>query len=212
MQAPLVVPGAPAQLQVTRAASTLIHPALDVKSWTKNDPDVDAARPSHCPVCEAAAHHEGGLHLHGHGRRERSLWGPPEVGEDSVRRVVWLRRYRCVVCRAVCTVAPRGIATRFLYATTAIASALLLWGVWLWSAARCWREVSPDRLRGISEPQRWRSLHRWVRRAADLFALQELDTRASGHDLARRIGHLLVGRGPPDLDQHRRAVQGALVR
>lgn len=157
---------------------------------------------------EAAA--TGGLH--GHSRRERSLWGPPEVGEDSVRRVVWLRRYRCVVCEAVCTVAPRGIATRFLYATTAIASGLLLWGVWLWSAARCRLEVSPDRLRGISEPQRWRSLNRWVRRTANLFALQELDTRASGHDLARRIGHLLVGRGPPDLDQHRRAVQGALIR
>ena len=197
---------------MTKAASTLILLALDVKSWTENDPGVEAARPSHCPRCGAAAHHEGGLQLHGHGRRERSLWGPLDVGEDPVRRTVWLRRYRCTRCRAACTVAPQGIATRFLYATTAIASVLLLWGVVLWTATRCRLEISPDRLRGFSEPERWRSLHRWARRSADLFGLPVTNPGSSDRVLARRVGHLLVGRGPPHLDQRRRALQGALAR
>ena len=125
---------------------------------------------------------------------------------------IWLRRYRCIVCRAVCTVAPRGVATRFLYATTAIASALLLWGVWLWTAAKVRLEVSPDSLHGLSAPDRWRSLHRWATRSAELFELPESLGGESSRELARRVGHVLVGRGPPGADQHHRAVQGALAR
>lgn len=60
-------------------------------------------------MCEAAALYEGGLRLHGHGRQERSLRGPQDVADDSVWRVVWFPRDRCVVCGAVCTVLPRGI-------------------------------------------------------------------------------------------------------
>ena len=212
LAAPLVVPVAPASHRVTEAVLTLIHPALDVKSWTEIEPDVEAARPSHCPRCGGAAHRDDGLRLHGHGLRERCIWGPPEVGAESMRGTILLRRYRCIECRAVCTVAPRGIATRFLYATTAIASALLMWGVWLWTAAKCRLEVSPDRIRGVSEPERWRSLQRWARRSSDLFGLPEVNSGASVRGRARRAGHILVGRGPPDLDQHRRAVEGALAR
>lgn len=197
---------------MTEAPLTLIHPALDVKSWAKNEPDVEGARPTHCPRCGEAAHYEGGLRLYGHGLRERSIWGPPVVGAESVRVTIWVRRYRCIDCRAVCSVVPRGIAPRFLYATTAIASALLLWGVWLWTAAKVRLTVSPDRLRGLSEPERWRSLHRWVRRRADLFELPDSLGGQTCREVARRIGHVLIGRGPPDLDQHRRAVQGALAR
>lgn len=48
-------------------------------------------------------------------------------------------------------------------------------------------------------------------RSGDLFGLSDL-VAENDRELARRIGHLLVGRGPPNCDEHRRAVQGALVR
>ena len=72
------------------ATLTLIHPALDVKSWTEIEPDVEAARPSHCPRCGGAAHRDDGLRLHGHGLRERCIWGPPEVGAESMRANIFI--------------------------------------------------------------------------------------------------------------------------
>lgn len=152
------------------AASTLIYNELDVNSWAKNDPDVDAARPSHCPRCHLAAHMGERLRLHGHGRRWRDLWGPGDVDAEPEIRSVLLRRYRCVSCKAVCTVAPRGIGMRLRYALAAIGTALLLWGTWLWTAARTRRVVSPNRRVGSCEPERWSSLGRWSRCAAEVFA------------------------------------------
>ena len=196
---------------MTRATPTLIHHALDVNSWTKNDPDVEAARASHCPRCGAAAHQGGRLRLHGHGRRWRSVWGPSEPDGEPVRRCVRLRRYRCTECRTVCTVAPRGIAGGFRYAVAAIASALLLWGVWVWTAARTRAALSPDRITGLCEPQRWRSLSRWARRPAELFGLPEVGG-ATDREIARRVAHILIARGPPGLHQHRRLALGACAR
>lgn len=198
--------------QVPEAVRTLIHEELDVNSWADLDPDVDVARPSHCVGCGRAAHAGGRLRLHGHGRRARDLWGPVAVGGVPEMRTLLLRRYRCVDCRAVCTVLPRGVVRRFQYAATAIASALLLWATWLWTAALTRAAISPHRKIGVCEPERWRSLTRWSRRAAELFRLPGAVHGATAREAARRVVHVLIARGPPGLDEHHRAVVGARAR
>jgi hypothetical protein len=187
------------------ATPTLIHHALDVNSWAKNDPDVEAARPSHCPGCGLAAHRGDRLRLHGHGRRERDLWGLVEVGAGPGLRTI----LRCVECGKVCTVAPRGVGPRLRYALAAVGSAMLLWGVWLWTAARTRQATSPNLHVGFSEPRRWRSLGRWSRRAAEIFELLELVHGATARDIARRVAKILIARGPPELDERCRVVAGA---
>lgn len=198
---------------MTKAKPTLIHHELDVNFWTKNDPGVDAARPSHCCRCDMAAHGaEGRLRLHGHGRRRRDLWGPAELGSRPEIFSVWLRRYRCVECGGLCTVAPRGIATRFRYGVTAIAMALLFWGLWAWTAASTRAAISPNTQVGFCEPGRWRSLRRWSRRAAELFALPEALDGKTARGVAHRVAHVLIARGPPELDQRHRIAVGACAR
>lgn len=197
---------------MTRATPTLIHHALDVNSWAKIDPDVEAARASHCPGCGKAARDRDRLRLHGHGRRRRNLWGSAEAGAQAVIDTVLLRRYRCVDCKTVCTVAPRGIATGFRYGLAAIGAALLLWGVWSWTAARVRNKVSPNHIVGPSEPARWRSLNRWARRGRELFEVPERIVGETDREVAHRVAHLLIARGPPDLDQCRRVTIGACAR
>ena len=196
---------------MSEATTKLIHHNLDVNSWLKIDPDVDAARPSHCPGCSKPAYVGSRLRLHGHGRRQRTLWGPSEVDARPEIRTVLARRYRCVDCVSVCTVVPRGIARRFLYGLAAIAVALLLWGLRSWTPAQTRAVVSPNSLVGLCEPDRWRSLSRWSRRAPELFALPKARV-ATDREAACRVAHVLIARGPPGVEQRRRAFVGAHTR
>jgi hypothetical protein len=117
-----------------------------------------------------------------------------------------------VECGAVCTVALLGVATRMRYGLMAIGSALLLWAVWMWTAAKTRQAISPNARVGLSEPRRWRSLSRWSRRSAELFGLPQRVDGTTARAVARRVAHVLVGRGPPGLDEHRRAWVGACAR
>jgi hypothetical protein len=198
--------------QVPRATANLIHSELDVNSWAKNDPDVEAARPSHCPRCELAAHDGDRLRLHGHGRRTRDLWGPSVGLIPPEIRTVRLRRYRCIACGAVCTVAPAGIAARLMYGLTAIATAMLLWGAWLWTSAETRSAVSPHRRVGFSDPRRWRTLRRWSRRANVLFDLPLRARAETDRAAACLAARLLIARGPPELDEVTRVAVGACAR
>ncbi|CAN5894404.1 hypothetical protein BH11MYX2_BH11MYX2_32870 [soil metagenome] len=112
--------------------SLIVHPTLDVKTWIARPPSSEAARPGRCPRCGAASRPTGaGLGLHGHGIRDRAVFGPPDADAGPDRAWVSCRRYRCVVgtCRAVILVVPRGVAPRRHYSLAAIAMAMTLWGI-----------------------------------------------------------------------------------
>ncbi len=50
---------------------------IDVKTWMKNRPSVEAVRPGSCPRCGVDNQPLGDrLNLHDHGVRLRTLWGP----------------------------------------------------------------------------------------------------------------------------------------
>jgi len=123
---------------------------------------------------------------------------------------VSLRRYRCVDCAAVTTVAPRGVLTHFRYALGAIALALTWWAVTMLSPSEVRARVSPWPIVGLTEPERWRSLHRWSRRSRELFRLEIASPGASTRrDDAARAAQLIIARGPPSGEQLERAFIGA---
>ena len=194
----LVAPGDLYQLK-PRSKAKLFHHELDVNFWVENAPDVEQARPSHCPSCMRPARKPGGgLRLHGHGQRPRTLWGRPSVAGLPGFWEIVLRRYRCTECTSVTTVVPRGVFTHFRYSLGAIALALYWWAVMVLSAAETRALSSPWRTAGFSAPERWRSLHRWSERSRELFRL-EMAPRGSStlRDNALRAARLVIARGPP---------------
>lgn len=107
-------------------------------------------------------------------------------------QVIGCRRYRCVACRAVILVLPRGVAPRRHYGHAAIAMALTLWALLDESAAAVRRRVcaSPVTVSGTD----WPVLRRWAR-AARAFG----DTTTTLRGAAARAAQLAVGRAPPEL-------------
>jgi len=206
----LVAPGDLYELK-PRSKAKLFHHELDVNFWANNAPDVEQARPSHCPSCKHPARKPGGrLRLHGHGRRTRTLWGRQAVDRSPGFREIVLRRYRCTECKSVVTVAPRGVFTDFRYSLGAMALALYWWAMMMLSAAETRALSSPWPLSGFSEPERWRSLHRWSERSRELFR-QEMAAGGTStlRDAALRASHLLVARGPPGAQPLERVFIGA---
>ena len=89
-------------------------------------PDVDDTRPARTSCCRRPARYDGGLRLHGHGSRTRSVVLPPHRGSRRCRFVVvWVRRYRCVDCGVACSVLPTGILPRCTYSLASIIAAWL---------------------------------------------------------------------------------------
>ena len=81
--------------------------------------------------------------LHGHGRRERQVLGPPTPGAQSVLRLVWVRRYLCTACDASMTVVPREVLTKRLYSGAAIGMCMALFGLCAMSLSTMRALVSP---------------------------------------------------------------------
>lgn len=77
--------------------------------------------------------------------------------------VVRVRRFRCVACRGVFTVAPAETLTRRLYSAAAIAWSLALFGLSLLSTSAIRRKVSPMRIVGPTSAARWVTVLRWCR-------------------------------------------------
>jgi hypothetical protein len=100
--------------------------------------------------------------LHGHGQRERQLRGPLAPGEAPALCGLFLRRYRCTICKALCTVGPRELLTQRLYSVSAIGWGLALFGVLGLAAAAVRQRVSPWAIWGTSA-RRWPTLLRWVK-------------------------------------------------
>lgn len=157
-------------------------------------PGVDAMRPGRCPSCHAVAIPGGPKLLHGHGARVRETVLPGEERASIAR--VFVRRYRCTACGAVCSVQPPGVLPRFLYSLYAIVNAWLLGtprpvGGGLEDAAVYARQ-GVDRL--SPEPHRpgavrWRSLSRW----AGHIGLWWPGRAVAGVTWRQRVGSLLAG-------------------
>lgn len=103
----------------------------------------------------------GRLAVHGHGLRERQLWGPLEPGGLPVLSVVLARRYHCTRCGATVTVAPSETLTHRLYSASAIAWALALYGLQKLATAAIRKLVSPMLFVGATAAARWLTLRRW---------------------------------------------------
>jgi hypothetical protein len=194
------------------SATNLLHAILDVKSFAKMKFGVEEDRPARCWRCGIGAGHVGSLRIHGHGLRERHVWGPPETMKAAAQVLALvLRRYRCLECRHVMTVRPPFLARYFRYTTAAIALAMWLWAIAEASASTTRERISPWPRRGLSEPHRWRSLGRWLGRLGDLFGLHE-ELGEVGRSLAARGAHLVMARAPPELPHPVRAFVGAQLR
>lgn len=173
---------------------------MGVKSWAVGVPSVEAVRPARCPGCGAASRPVGdALGLHGHGLRQRQVLGPLEWGDAAQVRVVPVRRFRCTACGATCTVCPREVLTRRLYAATAIALALALFGLLSLPVARVRAQVSPWQVVGPGSVGRWCALAAWVRAlpAGGLFgALPPCPEDWSPRRVAARVAAALAARAP----------------
>lgn len=120
--------GAPCVVSKERSSSGVLHAAVEINRWLQSLPDVAETRPARCPRCHVAARRPGRpLAIHGHGVVTRHLWGPPALGHAPEFGELRLRRYRCLECRAVIRVGPRGVFSRRRYSATAIG--LALWAV-----------------------------------------------------------------------------------
>jgi hypothetical protein len=141
---------------------------LDVKSWLLKMPSVGEVRPTHCPMCKAASTPVGGrIVVQGHGKRQRQAWGPAAPHSPPEMRVLAIRRYRCIACRALATVVPCETLTKRLYTAPAIGWALALFGLALATRTPIRQLVSPWRLWGATSAARWQTLTRWAGAAAE---------------------------------------------
>jgi hypothetical protein len=131
--------------------------------------------------------------------RQRQVLGPLEWGEAAEVRLVSVRRFRCTTCGATCTVCPREVLTRRLYAATAIALALALFGLLRRSVAQVRAQVSPWRVVGTGSVGRWCTLAAWVRALPQggLFAaLPACPAAWSSRRIAARAAAALAARSP----------------
>ena len=178
----------------TQSNLLIVHRTLDVKGWRARPPSSEAARPGQCPRCGGASRPAGcGLGLHGHGFRDRAIFGPPDVDAAPERAWVRCRRYRCVGCAAIMLVVPRGVAPRRHYGLAAIAMAMTLWAILELPPARV-REricVSPS----VAWGTEWATLRRSARAARAVVDLPVITLR----EVAARVAQIAIGRAPPSL-------------
>jgi hypothetical protein len=104
--------------------------------------------------------------MHGHGTRERQVFGPCGPGQAPVAVVILARRFRCLRCDAVLLVVPREVLPRRRYSASAIGLALALFGLVLATAANVRTRVCPASLVGPTAATGWATLRRWAQAVA----------------------------------------------
>ena len=149
--------------------------------------------------------------LHGHGVRERQLRGPVEPEGEPQLLAVLLRRYLCVACRAVLTVAPAAVLPRRLFTAGAIALALALWAVAGVPSPAVREHVSPHRVVGHASARTWLTLRRWCRDARELFGpVRPWPDSWPPQKAAERVATTLASLGPAAGPLPARAFAGAM--
>jgi hypothetical protein len=134
--------------------------------------------------------------------RDRVHLGPAHPDEAPSELVVPARRYQCQVesCRAVILVVPRGVLAGRRYSASAIALALVLWGVLERDEAAVRTHISPARIVGLAALGRWVTLGRWADAAiaGRLFPKLGPVARArTRRGTAARTATALMGLAPP---------------
>lgn len=194
-----------------RSVTRLVRIAIDFKSWFRSPPSVEQARPGRCVNCGVASHATGRLMLHGHGMRERQLRGPLEPNGKPQLLALLLRRYLCVACGAVLTVAPGAVLPRRLFTAGAIALALALWSVGGVPSPAVRERVSPLRAVGPASARSWLTLRRWTGHARALFgSVRPWPDGWPPRKVAERVATTLASLGPAAGPLPARAFAGAM--
>ena len=146
--------------------------------------------------------------INSNGRRDDSGSLPPASPRTSPEiQALLIRRYHCIACGAVMTVAPSETLTKRLYTASAIAWALALFGL-LMTPSAIRDLVSPLRIWGTTSGARWQTLLRWAGAAAAgrLFStVREMPSEWSARTVAARVAATLSActlpsPEPPPLD------------
>jgi hypothetical protein len=186
-----------------RSTQTIVHSAIDSKSWLARIPSVEEVRPGQCPRCAAASRPVGqGLQIWGHGLRDRQSRGPLEPLGDPVEVTLRVRRYVCRPCRAMIVVVPLGVIAGRLFAAMAIGLALTLFGVEGLPLAKVRQRVSPWQRVGATAHVSWLAVRRWVRaiREGRLFASVRCSpAHHTARQVAERAAMTLAALAPPSL-------------
>lgn len=166
----------------------------------QKEPTVEELRPECCLACGAASRPVGGgVVLHGHGRRERQVWGPANVAGKPELRLVWVQRFLCKACEAAMTVAPREVLTKRLYSACAIALALALFALTGLPLHEVRERVSPWATRvGHTAAASWASVPRWTQavREGRLFVVRRPPEDWTPRQVAERTATTLAARAP----------------
>lgn len=184
----------------TQSTNNFVRIAIEIKHWMNGAPPINAVRPPNCPACGVASRRVGGrIMLHGHGVRERQQRGPAAPDAAPEVASLMLRRYHCQKCGAVVTSAPETVAKHKLYSAPAIAWALALFGALKLAASEVRARVSPWRVVGPLNAERWATLLRWTRavRARSLFRrVRACPERFTLRQVAERAAMTLVALCP----------------
>lgn len=205
-------------LEEVRSVRRLLQIDIDINTWMARLPTPAEVRPKTCPGCERAGAPLGGrLGIVGHGCRGRAISGPIDHEDKSgTGRSIQIRRFRCRHCRAVITVAPRGVLPRRRFTSFAIAWGLALFGLMLLSTTAIRERLTPWRAAPWTVNPGWATLLGWARAVRGGRLFPELPRPAASANLRRvaeRAAIALSARGPPDMDglsQDLRAGYGGL--
>lgn len=157
---------------MNRSESRFVQSAIDFKSWISATPSVDQLRPGSCPACGTASRPPGkALALHGHGKRERQLWGPVDPEAPPEVTTIFVRRYLCQRCDAVITVGPKAVLRKRLYSAGAVGLAFALWALSGLSAPEVRKLIKPGSAVGAAAARTWLTLRRWARDLPSLFVV-----------------------------------------
>ena len=151
--------------------------------------------------------------LHGHGRRERQVWGPATAEGKPELRSTWVQRFLCKRCDAAMTVAPREVLTKRLYSAGAIALALALFGLARLPLHEVRARVSPWSVVGDTAAASWSSVPRWCEavREGRLFEVRRPPEDWTPRQVAERTATTLAARAPPASELVAAAFRGALA-
>lgn len=149
--------------------------------------------------------------IHGHGIRSRQVRGPLEPGGEPQLLALQLRRYLCVACGAVLTVAPAAVLPRRLFTAGAIALALALWSVAGVPSPAVRDRISPHKAIGHASARTWLTLRHWTRSARCLFgAVRPWPDSWPPRKAAERIATTLASLCPEAGKLPARAFAGAM--
>lgn len=171
----------------------IVRTEILVETWVAHLPGIDDVRPRQCPCCQGQ-HHQDGCAIHGHGTRERALWGPSEVGGEPTVRLVLVRRFRCVSCHCVLIVVPAEVGPYVSFTLPAILMALAAWALDRATPGSLLSSLSPSPRRGNSDPWRWPSVRRWLKRRDVLFPQLDISDYPSMRETAAALVAAMVAR------------------